>query len=426
MVGLWIDGDRVKVRVAKAKGGWTSTVPARLRDGHADRLTELRATAKEATKTLSTERTRIEGLLAADRAWRFQDWVRLYRDHPLTGEWARQLLWVVGTPPAAVAVRLDGERFVDLDDIVVTVGDDTEVRLWHPIHAEPDQVQSWREKLTELEQRQPFKQAWREIYLLTPAEEQTTSYSNRFAAHILRYGQAFALMKGRDWGPRALGYWDGGYEGVASRVFGGGRWRASFYYDLVENELDGYGTPGLCSTDQVRFEELDNGEWTVPPIATVPPLVFSEAMRDVDLFVGVASIAADPTWVDRGDDRHLGYWHQASFGELTESAETRRAVLERLLPRTKIADRARLEGRFLRVEGKLRTYRIHLGSANILMEPNDQYLCIVPDRRPLRERIFLPFEEDGGRLSVILSKAFLLADDDRITDPTILAQINRR
>ncbi|WP_406121974.1 hypothetical protein OHQ89_07855 [Streptomyces canus] len=35
-----------------------------------------------------------------------------------------------------------------------------------------------------------------------------------------------------------------------------------------------------------------------------------------------------------------------------------------------------------------------------------------------------PFEDD--RLSVILSKAFLLAHDTKITDPTILAQLGRR
>jgi hypothetical protein len=37
--------------------------------------------------------------------------------------------------------------------------------------------------------------------------------------------------------------------------------------------------------------------------------------------------------------------------------------------------------------------------------------------------VFLPFEEDGGLLSVIISKAFLLADDASITDPTITRQI---
>jgi hypothetical protein len=38
-------------------------------------------------------------------------------------------------------------------------------------------------------------------------------------------------------------------------------------------------------------------------------------------------------------------------------------------------------------------------------------------------RVFLPFEEEGGMLSTILSKAFLLADDTAITDPTITCQL---
>jgi hypothetical protein len=102
-------------------------------------------------------------------------------------------------------------------------------------------------------------------------------------------------------------------------------------------------------------------------------------------------------------------------------------VLERLLPRLKIAERCSLTDRFLIVRGDLRTYKIHLGSANILMEPNDQYLCIVQDRsagRSVDSSPFLPFEGDQ-RLALILSKAFLLADDRRITDQTITRQIAR-
>jgi hypothetical protein len=78
------------------------------------------------------------------------------------------------------------------------------------------------------------------------------------------------------------------------------------------------------------------------------------------------------------------------------------------------------------VKGSLRTYKIHLGSGNILMEPNDQYLCIVPDRggaaAKAGEKVFLPFEGDST-LSIILSKAFLLADDQEIKDGTILRQL---
>jgi hypothetical protein len=99
-------------------------------------------------------------------------------------------------------------------------------------------------------------------------------------------------------------------------------------------------------------------------------------------------------------------------------------VLEGLVPRLKIANRCTLTDRFLVVQGKHRTYKIHLGSANILMEPNDQYLCIVPGRSsgskgPAPK---LPFEGDST-LSLILSKAMLLASDDKISDRSILSQI---
>jgi hypothetical protein len=61
------------------------------------------------------------------------------------------------------------------------------------------------------------------------------------------------------------------------------------------------------------------------------PLVFSEAMRDLDLFVGVASIALDlfvgvasialdPNWADRGTDPYYEYWRQASFSPLSATA----------------------------------------------------------------------------------------------------------
>ncbi len=120
------------------------------------------------------------------------------------------------------------------------------------------------------------------------------------------------------------------------------------------------------------------------------------------------------------------YWHAYSFGELSATAETRRDVLVQILPKLKIAARCRLEGRYLLVEGDMKTYKIHLGSGNILMSPNDQYLCIVPGQigATAKGKVFLPFEGDST-LSVILSKAFMLAEDRRIKDRSILSQIQR-
>jgi len=105
-------------------------------------------------------------------------------------------------------------------------------------------------------------------------------------------------------------------------------------------------------------------------------------------------------------------------------AAARRETLERLIPRLKIADKCMLSDRFLLVQGTRRRYKIHFGSGNILMEPNDQYLCIVPDAkaRAGTPQVYLPFEGDAT-LSIILSKAFLLADDRAIKDPVILRQL---
>jgi len=149
-------------------------------------------------------------------------------------------------------------------------------------------------------------------------------------------------------------------------------------------------------------------------------------MREVDLFVSVASVGNDPNWVDGGPGgHHRNYWRSYSFGDLNSSAETRREVLVRLLPKLKIAKQCSLDKKFLVVKGALRTYKIHLGSGNILMQPKDEYLCIVS--KPggsAADNLRLPFEGDRT-LSLILSKAFLLAEDGKIEDATIVNQIKR-
>jgi len=151
--------------------------------------------------------------------------------------------------------------------------------------------------------------------------------------------------------------------------------------------------------------------------------VFSEVMRDVDLFVSVCSIGTDPTWTDQGErPGYQTYWREFAFGDLSASAKTRRAVLESVLPKLKIRDRCSFDERHLVVRGELATYRIHLGSGNILIEPGSRYLCIVPDARSRAERVTLPFKGDA-MMAVILSKAFLLAADRDIKDPTIVSQI---
>lgn len=70
---------------------------------------------------------------------------------------------------------------------------------WHPIASPADEVLAWRVFLEARGIVQPFKQAHRETYTLTDAERATGTYSNRFAAHVLRQHQLAALAQERGW-----------------------------------------------------------------------------------------------------------------------------------------------------------------------------------------------------------------------------------
>jgi hypothetical protein len=437
---LALTPDGVTVRYRTAAGRTVAGAPKAVREAYPDELAAVRAVVREVKQALPAERLRVDTALGDGRLTTVANWRRYWLDHPVTGAFARRLLWEVcedGEWRGGWPARAGGVWRLTDPLGVAAHGDhlsgDAPVRLWHPIRAGAGEIQRWRESLLGREIRQPVKQAFREVYALTAAERSTGTYSNRFAAHILRYGPAKAFLIHRGWTGLTLGYWDGGFDGAAERVYadaaGGSRWRASFWLDLVEREEDAYSTVSFCATDQVRFDlQTPDDGWERAELAAVPPLVLSEAFRDIDEAVSVATIAADPQWTDRGEDRLDQYWHQWSFGALTASGEARREALRRLLPHTKIAERVEVEDRFLRVRGDLHTYRIHLGTANVRVEPDDRYLCVVAGKPHQRgehaPHVFLPFEEDGGRLSVIVAKAFLLADDTSITDRSLRHQLD--
>jgi len=431
----WLKGDKP-----------IKSVPAAVKKDHAEEFKELQAAVKDINAMLPAQRERLDTLFLAQKSWPLGTWRERYLDHPLLGTIARRLIWSFSRKGKAVSGIWHDGRLVGPAGKPLDLKDDATVVLWHPIGHPTEEVLAWRDWLEKKEVVQPFKQAHREIYLLTDAERRTRTYSNRFAAHVLRQHQFNALCAARGWKNKLRLLVDDSYP-PASRPLPAWGLRAEYW---VEGAGDEYGRDTndsgvflYLTTDQVRFYRIDApqlfahasgggyGRWNQPaeeplPLEEVPPLVFSEVMRDVDLFVGVASVGNDPNWADGGPGgRYRDYWQGYSFGELSATAQTRRALLERLLPRLKIAGRCTLTERFLVVRGDLRGYKIHLGSGNILMTPNDQYLCIVPKQTTAgHDRIFLPFEGDGT-LAVILSKAFLLAEDTKITDPTITNQLKR-
>ena len=413
----------------KPDGTPQKSVPAAVKEGHAAKLKKLKDTVKQVDLGTTAQRDRLDRMFRSTRTMALPYFREHFVEHGLLGFVTKRIIWNFhdgDRHTAAILVEgtwttISGEAFTPYDAMLVS--------LWHPATASVADVRTWREFMMAREIRQPLKQAYREVYLLTDAEVNTGTYSNRMAAHLLKQHQFNSLAKTRGWKYALQGAFDNGQDGSWASIslpdhgIGAQFWLNEVNADGATNDT---GIWSYMATDQVRFGRIGHDD--PMDLVDVPVVAFSEVMRDVDLFVGVASVGNDPEWQDSGGalPGYRDYWQSYSFGDLGEVAKTRKEILTGLLPRLKIAKVSSIQDKFLVVKGKIRTYKIHLGSTNILMEPNDQYLCIVPDRsKPATQNLFLPFEGDSG-LSVIISKAFLLAEDDKITDRTITSQINRK
>jgi hypothetical protein len=152
----------------------------------------------------------------------------------------------------------------------------------------------------------------------------------------------------------------------------------------------------------VRFTTKgERRDWT--QIKDVPPRVFSEVMRDLDLVVSVAH---------RG-----GVDPEAS----ASTVEMRTALLAETLKLLGIKN-VRLKDAHAMVEGTLSNYTVHLGSAVTHRQPGGA-LFIVPVHSQHRGRLFLPFADDDPKTAEVISKTLMLARDGEIKDPNLLAQI---
>lgn len=424
------DLGKVNLTWEKPDGSIQKTTPSFVKNSakHKELLKRAKNDVAQIKKYLTAQRDRIDRLYLENRIWDYSDYLKNYLNHGLVGFIANKLLWQFENGKEYVTAMYEQSKWVDKDSNTLEwIDETTKVRLWHPIYSEIDEVLYWRNLLEQLAIKQPLKQAYREVYILTDAEISTKTYSNRMAAHIIKQHQFNALTAIRGWKYTLMGAFDNGGDGeLASIDIREYKMSAQFWINeiLADDQFNDAGIWNYVATDQVRFIGEDQN---VLNLIDVPKLIFSEIMRDVDLFVGVCSVGNDPEWRDNGGlAQYRDYWTSYSFGDLTQIAKTRKEILEKLLPRLKIKNVSSIDGKFLKVKGTKRTYKIHIGSSNILMEPNDQYLCIVPARGKGTNtaNVFLPFEGDRG-LSLVLSKAFLLADDDKIKDSTILSQINR-
>nr|WP_274387728.1 DUF4132 domain-containing protein [Salsipaludibacter albus] len=308
--------------------------------------------------------------------------------HPLMAAQLATLVVVDRTGHTARPAE-GGRRLVDLDDTTTDVGG--VVRIAHPVDLLAEgRWHHWQRQLFDERVRQPFRQVFRELYLPVGSETGGATRSDRWAGHQVQSGQAAALFGRRGW----VVHRDGGAlrtwhrHGITSHV----------------TALGLRGTPGEVEDTTIESVWFVSSDQDRPlAIDDVPPRLFSEVMRDLDLVVSVAHAGGvDP--------------------EATASTVEMRATLVDETARMLGLDNVELTGNHVIVTGTRGTWSIHLGSAVVHRRPGNA-VCIVPVGAQHRGRLFLPFVDDDPRTAEVLSKVVLLARDHRIQDPSILAQL---
>ncbi len=374
------------------------SVPAKLRKN--EQISTLRSRVTDLRRQKSRMRLSLEAAMCrGDRFTPAQ--LREMAGHPVLRPMLERLVFVGGAGDEAgagetlIGYPAEGGRVLcDHKGAIEPIGKNDTLRLAHALdlYQRGDWTQWQRDCLT-AERVQPFKQIFREIYPRTESELAEEGVVARYTGHQVQPGKTLALLKGRGW---VASYEDGLRrvfleEGVIAEL-----WADSMIF-----------TPGWVEDpvlEGVRF--CRKGDYQTLPASKVPPRVFSETMRDIDLVVSVAHAGGvDP--------------------EASASTVEMRAALLRETAALLGLGNITIEDRYAFIDGGLARYALHLGSANTSIPPGRSLVIVaVPGQH--RGRLFLPFADDDPKTAEVMSKALLLARDAEIKDPSILAQIKAK
>ena len=428
-------GDEGRAGVAwfAADNKLVKSAPSHIKKAFPKNVRAIPAPAKELEEAFVAQRTRLESSYLLPGAMPPAHWQQYFIEHAFLGFLGRRLIWVFRDERGS-----DRSGIWSANDVIDSAGNQLDigaaqsVRLWHPLASDAAEVQRWRERVFAQKIRQPFRQAFREFYEVTEDERKTKTYSNRFAKVVMRQHQFASLCRARGWEYRLMSaHFDG--SNVPTKKFDAWNLRLEFYVDIPSDrdtslldsalgEQSGAGINLFIGSDQVRFYR-DRREVA---IEDVPAILYSEVMRDVDLFTAVSAVGADESWADQGD-RGIGILSDRfDLRELSGIIGLRRETLALVLPHTPIKDRCTIHNTWLQVQGRLGNYRIEFawGGAALVTETGIRPLTIP---REVLDAVALDFSaipiDLDYRTESILRRAYVLADDWKINSPDLIRQL---
>lgn len=308
---------------------------------------EARAVQRALADALSTQKSRLEGALEADRPWRLPAWHLVFGAHPLMRHLAQRLVWQLAD---GRTFMLDGGQPADATGAGLDLSGDDHVRLLHPAAAPAVEVAAWQARIVSRRLVQPFKQAFREVVVLDPADA-----GARLDGLVVRHRAFVSLLRARGWAGMS-GVGPGGW--IGRRELPGRRLAALLSLRPSGSQRD--AARKLVALGRLGFIEPGEGSTAYArPATQVSAIAYSEAMRDVLL----AAMNAGPC-----GDQDAGAVARRSAA-LAEIANARAALVTGLLPQLGVDHVARVEGQGVRVTCGGHEFRLDLGTGDITLSP---------------------------------------------------------
>ena len=234
----------------------------------------------------------------------------------------------------------------------------------------------YQKYLFDKEIKQPFKQVFRELYIPTKDELETSNRSERYQGHQVQPQKTVALLRGRGWTVN--------YEEGLQKVYHKEGFRATIYAAADWYTPSDVEAPTL---EYVVFYNLKDGKEVL--MKEINPVIFSEVMRDVDLVVSVAHVGGvDP--------------------EASHSTMQMRGALARESARLFKLTNVEVKERYILVKNEHGDYSLHLGSG--MISRGGLQINVVAVQSQHRGRVFLPFVDDDPKTAEIISKMKLLSE----------------
>ncbi|AJT61827.3 hypothetical protein T261_0135 [Streptomyces lydicus] len=372
----------------RADGRPLRSLPSAARRDHPETVAAARDVLRKTRAQIRTllhglEGSYLKGSYLKGTVYRFDRWREALATHPAVGAAVRRLIWEIEYAP--------GDWRATLPEAGRSHGPDpapsAAVRLWHPARATEAERHHWRDRITDLRLRQPFRQAYREHYL--PEEAGETGTTAMFHGHLVRIESVLGLAARHGWSieddclalslPGVTAYF-----GVAAKLYPGATgWAEAQDVHLVRT--DGPGGPGGPVGP-------DGGG--ALPLTGLDPVKRSEILRSVDLLISASSYA----WRDPHDSAHgqtpahdRDSWHELNRLyelPLRQTARLRREALQRIFAGHISSGRVEFGPRHLRLHG----HDIHLATGRVTRD-GDPVDIGLPESRGARPLPFLPYDE---------------------------------